>query len=102
MSKKARYLIIAAGFILFIILAPLTVLYVSGINYDFKTGHFTRTGIMGFKVDPKDASIFIDGKLIKKTAGNIGFLNSGEYQVKVSKDKYRDWTKRLRIEANKV
>jgi hypothetical protein len=102
MSKKSRYLIIAAGFITFLILAPLLVLYVSGVSYDFKTHQFFRTGIMGFQTDPKDVSIFLNGKLSRKSSGEVNFIKPGEYQVAVKKDGYRDWTKRLVIQTNKV
>ncbi len=102
MTKKIRYLILALGFVVFIILAPVIVLYVRGMVYDFKTHSFVSTGILAIRTDPKNADIYLNGKLKSKTSGDIKFLLPGEYEVTFKKQGYNDWTKRLVIQQSQV
>lgn len=102
MSKKIRYLLIAVGFAIFFILAPLIVMYVNGIHFNFVERQFETTGILSLAASPKDVDVYLNGKLIKKTAGNIKFLSPGEYQLNLKKDGYFDWEKRLEIKSGQV
>jgi len=102
MTKKIRYSLIAVGFVFFLIAAPLIVLYVRGVSYDFKTKNFVKTGILAVQSSPSDAEVFLDGKLKLKKQGDIRFLLPAEYQVSLKKDGYFDWTKRLTIQAGQV
>jgi hypothetical protein len=102
MSKKTRYILLAIGFIIFVILAPVIVLYVRGINYDFITGKFIHTGILAVRTEPTDANITLNGKLVRKKAGDIKFIKPGEYNVVIKKDGFSDWSKRLTMRANEV
>ena len=97
MKSRARYSLIAAGIVAFIILTPFIVLFVSGKKYDFKNGRFVKTGILGIKTEPKNASIYIDGSKHGTTNQNIRFLNPGDYTVDIKKQNYFDWNKRLTI-----
>lgn len=102
MKPSTRYTLIAVGFVVFLILAPLLVLYVSGrtINLDGKES--SATGILDAKSNPTGAKLFIDGKEHSSTPAIARFLKQGEYQFTLSKEGYFDWTKRLPIEAGKV
>lgn len=102
MTKKSRYLLLLAGFITFLILAPIIVLYVRGITYDFSKKTFVTTGILAVRSAPKDAQIFLNQKLKRKSAGDIKFLIPGEYQVTLKKEGYHDWNKRLAINSGQV
>lgn len=97
MKSRARYSLIAAGIVAFIILTPLIVLFVSGKKYDFKNGRFVKTGILGIKTEPKNASIYIDGSKHGTTNQNIRFLSPGDYTLDIKKQDYFDWNKRLTI-----
>ncbi len=102
MTKKFRYILITAGFAVFLILAPLFTLYVRGVVYDFKKNSFVKTGILAIKTEPKEINIFLDGKLKKKKSGNIKFLKPKEYQIELKKEGYFDWSKKLIIEPGQV
>jgi hypothetical protein len=102
MSKKTRYLIILAGFIVFFLLAPAIVFYISGVAYDFGAKKFIKTGTLNANSDPKKVNIYVDGQLERKTSGNIKFLISKEYNIEIKKDGYFEWFKRLKVEPGKV
>lgn len=102
MSKKTRYFLLLFGFLLFLILAPLIVLYVRGIAYDFSKKTFVTTGILAVRSDPSSAQIYLHNKLVRKSAGDVRFLVPGEYQVTIKKDGFQDWEKRLEIISGQV
>jgi hypothetical protein len=102
MSKKTRYFLLLFGFLLFLILAPLIVLYVRGIAYDFSKKTFVTTGILAVRSDPSSAQIYLHNKLVRKSSGDVRFLVPGEYEVTIKKDGYQDWKKRLEIISGQV
>lgn len=87
---------------MFLVLAPLIVFYVRGMNFDFKKGQFVQTGILALKAEPKDAKVFLDGKLVSETAKDIKFLVEKQYDIKLEKPGYESWQKRLEVTAGKV
>lgn len=102
MTKKYRYLLLLLGFIIFLILAPAIVLYVRGITYDFSKKAFVTTGILAMRLEPKEADIYLNNKLKRKSSGDIKFVLPGEYDVTVKKDGYFTWSKRLSVESGQV
>ena len=102
MTKTARYVLLALGFIIFLVLAPLTVLYVRGLSFNFKTRSFVQTGILAIKTDPSDVQVFLNNKLARKGSGDVKFLLPDEYQVAFKKTGYFDWNKRLEILPGQV
>lgn len=102
MTRRTRYLLIAMCFLIFLILAPLMVMYVRGIHYDFQNRRFVSTGILTMRTDPKSVDIFLDDQLARTKDGDIKFLEPGEYAVSIKKDGYFDWSKRLTVKENQV
>ncbi|MCL5008924.1 MAG: PEGA domain-containing protein [Patescibacteria group bacterium] len=102
MTKKSRYLILAACIVFFILAAPAVLLYVRGIAYDPATGGFYNTGILAVKCDPKDIMIKLDGKLYQTGAGTLRFLKPKEYEVSLEKPGYLTWSKRLSVDEGRV
>lgn len=102
MSKKIRYLILALGFLIFCILAPLLVMYVGGWLYDADDRGFVRTGLLAMETEPKDVQIFLDGLMRRSGSGPVKFLQPKEYDVAIKKDGYFTWSKRLKISAGQV
>ncbi len=101
MDKTTRYLILVFIFIVFLALAPLIVLYVSGRSFsfdDFSNG----TGILDVQSLPTDAQVLLDGKLTDNTPTTIRFIKQGTYQVEVRKSGFHPWSKQLFIVAGKV
>lgn len=102
MTKKIRYSLIAIGFVFFLTAAPLMVLYVRGLTYNFATNKFVKTGILAVRVTPANASIFLDGKIKRQSQGDIKFLVPDAYQVDIKNPGYNDWGKRLNVDAGQV
>ncbi|MHB8871261.1 MAG: PEGA domain-containing protein [Candidatus Doudnabacteria bacterium] len=97
MKSRPRYSLIAGGILAFIILTPFIILFVSGKKYDFKNGRFVKTGILGIKTEPKNASIIINGSTHGTTNQNIRFLEPADYELGIKKQGYFDWNKRLTV-----
>jgi len=102
MTRKSRYFILAAGFVFFLIAAPLIVLYVTGIGFNFNSKSFVQTGILAVRSNPQDAAIFLDGQQKRQSQGDLTFLSPGSYTVGLKKAGYSDWTKRLAVQAGQV
>lgn len=102
MVKKTRYFILAIGFVFFLIAAPVIVLYVKGVNFNFDSKSFIQTGILAVRSNPTDAAIFLDGQQKRQNQGDLTFLLPGSYTVNLKKTGYSDWTKRLAVEAGQV
>jgi hypothetical protein len=100
MKKSTRYSLIAIGFVVFFVLAPLIIFYVSGTTID--SGETNSTGILDAKTNPSGAQVFLDNQKRSETPAIERFLNQGEYEVTLRKDGYFDWTKHLPIEAGQV
>lgn len=102
MNTKTRYLLLLAGFIVFLLIAPLIILYISGITFDYQSKSFIRTGILAVRSDPANAEIFVNGKLALTRQGDVKFLPAGEYQLDLKKEGYQSWSKRLAVYPGRV
>lgn len=79
------------------------VLYGTGYRFGFQKGKPTvsKTGILVSNSEPRGAQVFIDGHLTTATDTTLN-LTPGEYTVKIVKDGYFPWEKRLRIQEKVV
>lgn len=92
------------GIIIFLIFATfLVVLYGRGYRFGFDRGKpaFLGTGLLVVTSRPDGASVFINGHLTTATANTIN-LSPGEYSVKIFKDGYFAWEKKIKIEKEVV
>lgn len=102
MTKKSRYFLILLGFTAFLILAPLIILYLRGLSFNFKTLSFKPTGILALVVDPNDSQVLLNQKFSRNGSGDINFLAEGEYDILIKKEGYLDWKKRLPVKEGQV
>jgi hypothetical protein len=111
MSRKNRLTLFFVCFFLFLLLTPLVIIYPQGyrINFNFSEGNkiITQTGGIFIKAVPKQAEIYIDNKLKKKTdfffgSALIENLVPKEYKIKVQKENYHPWEKNLKIKEKEV
>ena len=88
--------------IIFLILAPLIVLYTQGYRFNLKRGKIQKTGILIVSSAPRAAAIYLNGKLVEKkdTPARIERLLPGDYEIKLTKEGYHDWNKKLPIYDN--
>lgn len=103
MDIRIRRFITIGFFLFFFIVSPLLLLYASGFRYDFKRGTLLRTGNIFIEANEvKDATVYIDDKPYDELLDKKLFLKNlipGEYTVRIEKDGYTTWEKKLRVEG---
>src|ERR1035438_896534 len=102
MTKKTRYFLLAACVLFFLIVAPLMVLYVRGVTFNFKTRTFVSTGILAVRSVPNNVDVYLDGRQSRSSAGDLRFVTPGEHQLELKKTGYNDWSKRLEVQQDQV
>lgn len=85
----------------FFVSAPLIIFYASGYRLDFKRGKIIKTGTLLIEgKDIKDAKLYLNNELYEKPFSEklyIYNLIPGEYQVKLERDSYYPWQKKINI-----
>ncbi len=81
----------------------LVVLYGKGYRFGLGSGkiEFNGTGLLVAKSIPDGAQVFVDGKLRTATDNTIN-IAPGEYEVKITKEGYFEWIKKVKIQAEVV
>ena len=107
MTRKKRFFLFLGLAIIFLIVAPLTVLYCLGWRFDWETKTIIQPGIFYFKVWPKNVEVYINDKFKKKTDVFFGSilidnLKPGEYKVEIKKEGYLPWQKNLEIKKRQA
>lgn len=107
MRLKTRRILTVISVILFLILAPLIILYTFGFRYDFKEKKIVQTGIIYLTPAPQDnVKILVNGAEAKNNLSVKGFLKKDyvlynllpqTYEIKLQKDGYWDWKKNLSV-----
>lgn len=107
MTKRTRTILFSTCIVLFLIIAPSMVLYSQGYRFDFDSRKIVQTGGLFFKVWPKSAKIYLDGKLKKKTdflfgSALIENLLPGKYEIQIKKEGFHLWKKTLEVREKQV
>ncbi|HAG27493.1 TPA: hypothetical protein DCG61_01780 [Patescibacteria group bacterium] len=102
MDSISRYLLIAIFFIVFLVMAPLIVLYITGRNLPFTDNSLRGTGILDVQSVPNGADVFLNGEKISKTPSTTRFVPQGWHNVEVRAEGFRPWIKDLFIETGQV
>jgi dipeptidyl aminopeptidase/acylaminoacyl peptidase len=114
MSLKTRRILFIFFILLFITITPLVIFYAAGYELSFKNikkGGFQKTGMLVLDTVPPGAKIYLNGKpqqlFFKKyfsggesfvsTPAKIKNIAPGEYIVKMEKDGYSPWEKKLSV-----
>lgn len=102
--KLNKQLIFSVTIFLGLILATvLVVLYGKGYRFGIGEGkiEFNGTGLLVAKSVPDGAQVFVDDKLKTATNNTIN-IAPGEYDVKIIKEGYFQWVKRVKIQTEVV
>lgn len=107
MTKRTRTCLFLICAFLFLVTAPSLLLYSQGYRIDFENREIVKTGGLYFKVLPKEAKIFINDKLVKKTdfffgSAFIENLLPRKYLVEITKSGYQSWKKNLEVKEAQV
>lgn len=98
-----QYVFSALIFTTLVLVTIGVVLYGKGYRFGFEPGkiELKGTGLLVVKSLPDGAQVFVDGKLKTATDNTIN-LAPGEYNVKIFKEGYFPWEKRIKIETETV
>ena len=107
MTKKTRKTLFFICLVLFLLLAPIIVLYSQGYRIDFDAKKLTQTGGLYLKTLPKQVEVYLDDKLKEKTDfffGSILIENllPKEYKIEVKKTGFHSWQKTLSVKEKEV
>jgi hypothetical protein len=84
-----------------IAVAIAVIAYGRGYRLDLNKTSIKPTGLISASSDPTGAQIFVDGKL--KTATNNSFgVDPGFYTIRISKEGYISWEKKIRVQGEVV
>ena len=109
MSQRTRRIIMICFILVFVIGAPLLILYSSGYRYNFKKRRVIKTGLMVVRTIPKDAAVYLDNKpqdkerfQINADYTRIADLPPKDYLLEIKKDGYFGWQKNLEVKPNQT
>lgn len=85
------------------VVATVVLLYIAlGYRFDGKSGHVVRSGLLLVDSKPESGSISINNKIVDNATPGRFVLEEGRYELKLTRSKYRDWYKQVKIEASGV
>lgn len=102
MNSKIRHIILYSVILFFILITPVIILYSLGYSFDWQKKEIVLTGGLYIKSTPKKATIYINEKPKKETPAFIKRLIPKYYQIKVVKEGFHEWNKKLKIESKLV
>ncbi len=106
MTKKTKRVLFYSAVVIFALLSYVMILYAQGYKYSFSEWKFFRTGSIFIKSN-EDAKVYINNKFLNSTSffGNsytIGGLLPGQYTVRLQKDNFSSWQKKVSVEKGLV
>jgi len=97
MTRTQRRIIFYFFFFIFITITPAIILYATGYTYDWQKNKILHTGAIYLESYPTGAKIYINDKYIGKTKYSVKRLSPKEYNVRVEKDNFHSWQKKLEV-----
>jgi len=98
-----RRLIALTFIIVFCAVAPILILFTAGYRYNFKKNELQKTGSLVLKSAPFWANIEINGKKIsQRTPLRLNNVIPDEYDLRVTKDGYYPWQKKLTVKSQET
>ena len=100
--QKIKPVLIPFGTVLLILTVSFAIIsYGRGYRLDITKKSVRPTGLMVAASEPTGAQVFIDGKIAGATNSTLN-LSPGWYQVRILKEGYQPWEKRLRVQGEVV
>ncbi|MGI5826386.1 MAG: PEGA domain-containing protein [Patescibacteria group bacterium] len=103
MINFAKYKLQVFFFIVSVVLVGtfLAIKFTQGYRLDFTNKTIKPTGLLVASSVPKGAQVFVNGEL-KTATDNTVSLEPGEYEIKIEKDGFLPWQKKLTVEKELV
>src|SRR3989304_4599346 len=106
MTKQTKRALFYSAAVIFVLLSYVIILYAQGYKYSFSEARFFRTGSIFVKGN-EDAKVYLNDKFLNSTSffGNsyaISGLLPGQYTVRLQKDNFSSWQKKVPVEEGLV
>lgn len=86
------------GVILFILIAGFLIVKALGYQVDPRFFKLTKTGLILIKTNPRQVKVFVDGQFKgEKTPLRLTNILPGWYDIKIEKEGYQSWQKRVEV-----
>lgn len=103
MHISLRRLIFAFFVLVFVISAPLIVLYTAGYRLIVSNQHLQQTGVLAITTTPRGSSIIFNGQnLAQKTPFVIQRIMPNTHDVTLQKKGYHEWSQRIRVDEGRT
>lgn len=100
--QKVKPTLIPFGTVLLILTVSFAIIsYGRGYRLDITNKSVRPTGLMVAASEPTGAQVFIEGKVVGATNSTIN-VSPGWYQVRILKEGFQPWEKRLRVQGEVV
>ncbi len=105
-SKKRRTIRLLLGYFLVSVMivtsSVILVFQAYGFDVDRKTGEVIQNGLVFVDSAPDDATIYLNGNRQKSLSNTRLAIPAGSYELKITKDGYRDWTRNFTLSGGSV
>jgi len=103
MRLKTRLAILAGFVVIFLVTAPLLLLYTAGYRWNFKKNRIEKVGVVFVRSVPSNAEVALNGVAQKdRTPARFRDLLPDTYDIRVSKDGFTSWEKHLAVESERT
>lgn len=103
MSKKVRAIIFYIFLTVFLLAAPLIVLYTAGYRLSLNNQRLHRSGVVAISTIPRSANVVLDGQAQSgRTPLVIQRVDAGRHTITLSKKGYHEVSVEVPVEANQT
>lgn len=102
MSELKKKILLGGAFIVFFAVSPFLVFFAWGHKIDFQDRQLLPAGGIYLKSTPKKAAIYIGGDELDRTPKFISGLTPKSYSVKLKKEGFKPWKKKMCVRPYKV
>lgn len=97
-----RFLVTLLTIIIVAVAAGVAIFVAKGYRFSTNDRTIVGTGIMSITSVPDQASVYLDGNLTTATNANVNSLPPKTYQVKIVKEGFITWEKKIEVRAGLV
>ena len=106
MTKTTKRWLFYSAVVIFALSSYVIILYAQGYKYSFSEAKFFRTGSVFLKTN-EDAEVFLNNKFLNSTSFfgssyTISRLLPGQYTVRLERDNFSSWQKKIVVEEGLV
>lgn len=106
MTKTTKRWLFYSAVVIFALSSYVLVLYAQGYKYSFSEAKFFRTGSVFVKMN-EDAEVYLNNKFLDSTSFfgssyTISGLLPGQYTVRLQRDNFSSWQKKISVEEGLV